>query len=315
MRADRLVAVLLLLQRKGRVTAAEVAEELEISERTARRDLDALGMAGLPIYSIQGRNGGWALAGGGKTDLSGLSAAEVRALFMLVGPSGASPNVKTALRKLVRALPEDFRDQAEAASTAIHIDPTTWDGTSRGASGTPRLLDDAQRLVITGEQAKLTYVSRERASTSRIIHPLGLAAKGSVWYLLADTDAGLRTFRVDRMTSLDGTGERVVRPPNFVLADAWSLIADEVNDRRLPFRAQLLVNTSALGILRWRVQNRLRIGAALPDGRIEVELRGQGVESVGGDIAGFGNMLEVAGPPELQQRLIQVANELLALYS
>ena len=128
MRADRLVAILLMLQARGQVTAAEVATELEVSERTARRDLDALGMAGLPIYSRQGRNGGWQLAGGGRTDLSGLTASEARALFLVAGPaSAATPEVKAALRKLVRALPEPFRDSAEAASTAVIVDPHGWD--------------------------------------------------------------------------------------------------------------------------------------------------------------------------------------------
>src|SRR3954468_24516200 len=131
MRADRLVAILLMLQTRGQVTAAEVAQELEVSERTARRDLDALGMAGLPIYSLQGRNGGWRLAGGGRPDLSGLTAAEARALFLVAGPSSsATPQVKAALRKLVRALPEPLRPSAEAASTAVVVDPTGWDGTA-----------------------------------------------------------------------------------------------------------------------------------------------------------------------------------------
>src|SRR6188472_1512528 len=107
MRADRLVAILLLLQRREQVTAMEVARELEVSERTARRDLEALGMAGLPITSLQGRNGGWRLVGGGRTDLSGLTASEVRALFLVTGTSSsATPEVRAALRKLVRALPE-----------------------------------------------------------------------------------------------------------------------------------------------------------------------------------------------------------------
>ena len=127
-RADRLVAILLLLQARGQVTAAEVAAELEVSERTARRDLEALGMAGVPIYSVQGRNGGWRLAGGGRTDLSGLTEPEARALFLVAGPSSsATPEVKAALRKLVRALPESFRSQAEAASSAVVVDPVDWD--------------------------------------------------------------------------------------------------------------------------------------------------------------------------------------------
>ena len=122
MRADRLVAILLMLQARKQVTAAEVAAELEISERTARRDLEALGQAGLPVYSRQGKGGGWSLLGGARTDLSGLTASEARALFLVAGPSSAAtPEVRAALRKLVRALPEPFREQAEAASNAVTV--------------------------------------------------------------------------------------------------------------------------------------------------------------------------------------------------
>src|SRR3954451_11870774 len=150
-----------MLQSRGQVTAAEVAAELEISERTARRDLEALGVAGLPIYSRQGRNGGWQLAGGGRTDLSGLTSAEARALFLVAGPaSTATPEVKAALRKLVRALPETFRPAAEAASTAILSDPTAW-GRPGVVRPTPSHLDELQRAVIEGEQLELSYVARD----------------------------------------------------------------------------------------------------------------------------------------------------------
>src|ERR687897_3134835 len=125
MRADRLVATLLFLQSRGRVTAAEVADELEVSVKTARRDLEALAMAGIPVYSQPGRGGGWSLIGGARTDLSGLTAAEARTLFLVAGPSSAvTPEAKAALRKLVRALPEPFRVTAEAASTAVVLGPT-----------------------------------------------------------------------------------------------------------------------------------------------------------------------------------------------
>ena len=126
-RADRLVAILLLLQQREQVTAAEVARELEVSERTARRDLDALAMAGVPVYSMQGRGGGWRLVGGARTDLSGLTASEARALFLVAGPaSAATPAVKAALRKLVRALPEPFREQAEAAASSWSSTRDDW---------------------------------------------------------------------------------------------------------------------------------------------------------------------------------------------
>ena len=319
MRADRLVAILLLLQSRGQVTAGQVAEELEVSERTARRDLEALGMAGLPIYSTQGRNGGWQLAGGGRTDLSGLTAAEARALFLVAGPSSAAtPQVKAALRKLVRALPEPFRPHAEAASEAVVVDPRGWErGRTAGAGGPrppPPLLDAVQRAVVEGEQVILGYVARNREPSSRVVHPLGLAAKGWAWYLVADTEAGLRTFRVDRMTSVEPTGEAVVRPDGFVLAEAWKLIAEEVDQRRTPFQARAAAAPWAIGWCRWTFGNRLRIGPSQPDGRVEVEVRGHSLESVAAEIAGFGALVEVLDPPELRDHLARIGADLTATY-
>jgi len=314
MRADRLVAILLLLQARGQVTAAEVAEELEVSERTARRDLEALGMAGIPIYSQQGRNGGWRLAGGGRTDLSGLTASEARALFLVAGPSPmATPQVKAALRKLVRALPEPLRSGAEAASTAVVVDPSGWDGHAR-AHPAPPLLDAVQRAVVEGEQVTLGYVARNQEPSTRVVHPLGLAAKGTTWYLVADTEAGLRTFRVDRMTSVEPTGEAVVRPQGFDLPEAWRLITDEVEQRRTPVHAQALATPDTVPVCRWVLGNRVQIGPTGPDGRVEVQLRGQSVRSLAGEIAGLGGGLEVLEPAELRDLLAQIAGELAGLY-
>jgi predicted DNA-binding transcriptional regulator YafY len=233
-RADRLMAVLLLLQARGRVTASEVAAELEVSERTARRDLEALGMAGVPVYPRQGRNGGWQLIGGARTDLSGLTAAEARALFLVAGPaSTATPQVKAALRKLVSALPEPFRESAEAATTAIVVDAAGW-GRPRSDRPPPPYLELVQQAVVEGEQLTLGYMTRDGAASTRVVHPLGLASKGPVWYLVADTEKGMRTFRVDRVTSVEATGDAVVRPEGFDLAEAWELITDELEERRVP---------------------------------------------------------------------------------
>ncbi|HEV3227196.1 MAG TPA: YafY family protein [Acidimicrobiales bacterium] len=313
MRADRLVAILLMLQSRGQVTAGEVATELEVSERTARRDLEALGMAGLPIYSQQGRNGGWKLLGQGRTDLSGLTGPEARALFLVAGPSSVTPEVKTALRKLVRALPESFRAPAEAAASAVVIDPDGWDRPPQPVR-TPAHLDAVQRAVVEGEQIELGYTARDRAVTTRVVHPLGLAAKGSVWYLVADTDAGLRTFRVDRVTSVEATGAPVIRPVGFDLAAAWRLIADEVDRKRAPVLADALVVPHVVPPLRWVLGTRIRIGPAGEDGRIAVELRAPSAPALAGEIAGFGRDVEVLGPPEIRERLAVVGRELSGLY-
>lgn len=271
-------------------------------------------MAGLPIYSVQGRGGGWRLLGGGRTDLSGLTAAEARALFMVAGPAPASPELKAALRKLVRALPEPFRNSAEAATTAVVVDPGGWDRTDRPARPAPPHLDGLQRAVVEGERVRLGYVARDGSSSSRILHPLGLAAKGSVWYLVAATDAGLRTFRVDRVTAVEPTGEPVVRPDGFDLADAWRMISERVDHLRTPVRARAAVDPSVLGFFRYRLGTRVSIGPTRPDGRIDVELRGHSVTALAGEVAGFGGAIEVLEPGELRERLAAVGAELSATY-
>jgi predicted DNA-binding transcriptional regulator YafY len=312
-RADRLVAILLMLQSRGQVTAAEVAAELEVSERTARRDLEALGTAGLPIYSRQGRNGGWQLIGKGKTDLSGLTAPEARALFLVAGPSSVTPEVKAALRKLVRALPESFRAPAEAAASAVVVDPAGWDRPVAPPRA-PVHLDAVQRAVVDGQQIVLGYVARDRATSTRVVHPLGLAAKGPVWYLVADTEAGLRTFRVDRMTSVEPTGQAVVRPEGFDLVEAWKLITDEVDRRRTPVHATAAAAPDLVPVLRWVFGTRIRIGPAAADGRIAVELRGQSIEALAGEVAGFGAQLEVLDPADVRAQLAEIGQQLSAMY-
>jgi predicted DNA-binding transcriptional regulator YafY len=314
MRADRLVAVLLLLQQRQQVTAAQVAEELEISERTARRDLEALGIAGLPVYSVPGRHGGWRLAGGGRTDLSGLSAAEAQALFMVAGPAAAAtPELRAALRKLVRALPEPFRDAAERAGASVVIDQRDW-GQRTSDPRTPPLLDAVRDAVVHRQQVVIGYTSRTGEVTTRAVEPLGLAAKGGRWYLVADTEAGLRTFRVDRLADVACTGRPATVPPGFDLSQAWALIADRVEELRRPVVVEALVREDALRIVWFVLGDRLRVGARRNDGRVEVVVRGSHPREVASELAGFGKWLEVVGPLEVRQELGRLGGELSAIY-
>lgn len=312
MRADRLVAILLLLQRRGQVTAAEVAEELEVSERTARRDFEALGAAGIPVYAQPGRNGGWRLAGGGTTDLSGLTAAETRALFLVAGPAAATPTVRAALRKLVRALPSSLQDAAEAASSAVVVDPAGW-GRSAPVVPTPPLLDAVQQAVVEARQIRLGYEDRQRAVTIRVVEPLGMASKGPHWYLIADTDSGMRTFRVDRISSVVETGRTSKRPEDFDLARTWAEVAERINERRAPVVARALIDPGYVGIIRGLLGTRVSIGPPV-DGRIELELRGHSIASLGGELAGLAPALTVLRPPELRAELHRIGRSLVANY-
>src|SRR5450432_1909839 len=137
---------MLVLQARGKVTAAELAAELEVSVKTARRDLEALAAAGVPLYSLPGCRGGWQLIGGARTDLTGLSEPETRALFFLVGPAAeVSPAAKTALRKLLQALPAPFRDAAWASSSTVVVDDAGWGG--MGGARDPQHLDALRQAI------------------------------------------------------------------------------------------------------------------------------------------------------------------------
>ncbi len=313
MRADRLVALLLLLQQRQRVTAGMVATELEVSERTARRDLEALCVAGLPVYSERGRGGGWRLLGGGRTDLSGLTAPEARALFLVAGPaSAATPELKAALRKLVRALPESFRSSAEAAASAVVLDPDAW-GKKRPAYR-PRHLDALQEATTEGQQIRLGYSDRTGNATTRTVHPLGLAQKGTTWYLLAGTHEGLRTFRVSRVRSVEATGEAVVRPEGFELSRSWEEVVERVDRLRSPVEVLTIADPEAVEALHWLFEGQVSVGVADEGERVPVTVRGQRVEMIARQLSGFGRAVEVLAPPEARRLLAQLGQELVATY-
>jgi len=315
MKAERLVAALLLLQSRGRLTAPELARELEISERTARRDLEALAAAGLPVYAQAGRNGGWALLGGARTDLSGLTAAEARALFLVAGPQAATPEVKAALRKLVRALPATFRASAEAAASAIVVDPAGWDR-DRAHAPAPPHLEALRTAVIEGVQARIAYVGRDRVESERTVHPLGLVAKGRTWYLVAGTDAGLRTFRVDRVHAVALTAAPVDRPVGFDLERTWESVVADLDARRMPMAATVHAEERFVPVLRSVLGTRVaatgRRGRG--SGRVEVTVRGRSAEMLARELAGFAGHLTVVAPPEVRRELGLLGAELARRY-
>lgn len=228
MRADRLVAALLILQARERVTAAQLAGELEVSPKTARRDLEALAMAGIPVYAQPGRGGGWSLLGGARTDLSGLTATEARTLFLLAGPSASvAPEAKAALRKLVQALPEPFRGEAAAAASAVVIDPAKWGGRTDPAA-------------VSRDPAARGH--RGRAAPADLCRPAGdrhrahgaPARTGPEGHrLVPGCRVRCRPACLPRLPHPRrySHGDPVVRPQGFDLAEAWRSVVARTDAR------------------------------------------------------------------------------------
>jgi predicted DNA-binding transcriptional regulator YafY len=312
-RADRLIAVLLLLQTRGRVTVREVARELEVSARTARRDLEALGIAGVPVYSSPGRGGGWSLVGGSRTDLSGLTVDEARALFLAAGSATeATPGVQAALRKLLAALPAPLRQGAEAAGSALVVDAAGW---GRTPAPEPEHLGVLRQAVLDAREVVLGYAGRAKPPSSRVVSPLGLVTKSGAWYLVAGTGDGVRTFRVGRVTDVTATGKAVARPEGFDLAAAWEASTAAVEARRGQTRVRGLADPALLPVLRIRLGARLEVGPENPDGRVEVEVVGPSIDMLVSELAGFGSRLLLLDPPAVRTRLAGLADELARLYA
>jgi len=313
MRADRLVAALLLLQARGLVTAGALAAELEVSVATARRDLEALSAAGIPVYPQPGRGGGWSLVGGARTDLSGLSAAEARALFLLVGPAAAvSGEAKAALRKLLRALPRTFRDDAEAAADATMIDPTRWGEQDRRR---PEMVELLQTAVIGRRKVRLTYVGRVRERTERLVDPWGLVDKDDIWYLIAGTERGQRTFRIDRITAAEPTDQAAERPDDFTLHAAWQQIVGEVEQRRSRTWATVLIDARYVPVLQSQFGRHCYTDGESDHGQAQVRLAAPTALDIARHLAGWGAMIEVVDPASVQAELARIGAELTASYA
>lgn len=312
MRADRLVATLLLLQARGCATASEVASELEVSLATARRDLSALSTAGVPVYAQPGRGGGWTLVGGARTDLTGLTAEEARSLFLLMGPTASEDSpVRSALRKLIQALPETFRADADAASQAIVVDPAPWGGR---LSEQPDVLDVLQDALVRRRQVSLEYENRAHERTQRIVDPLGLVKKDDVWYLVGGTVAGRRTFRVDRILDAVDTSDAFVHPTDFHLAQEWSQTVEEMERHRSQVRAVLLIEERFAGVLVSQFGRHGELLGLADDGRACIGVAGPTPLSIAQTVAGWGAAVEVRSPGPVRAELARLGSELVALH-
>lgn len=222
MRASRLVNLLLLLQTRGQMTAGELSRELEVSERTIYRDVDALSQSGVPIYAERGPHGGIRLVDGYRTRLTGLTTEEAEALFLsgLPGPAaelGLGTVVAAARLKVLAALPPELRTRAARITERFHFDAPGW----FQAPDTVPFLEALASAAWESRRVRLTYRRPDKV-VSRLIEPLGLVLKGGGWYLVARSDGQFRTYRVSRVLAAEATDSTFERPEGFDLARHWA---------------------------------------------------------------------------------------------
>ena len=318
MRASRLVALLLLLQSRGGMTAAELARELEVSVRTIHRDVEALGAAGVPVYAERGPHGGIRLIDGYRTRLTGMTSDEAEALFLsgLPGPAaelGLGTVVAAARLKVLAALPPELRGRATRLLERFHLDAGGW---FRPDEAVPHLGAIAS-CVWEGRRIEIDY-DRGDELVTRALDPLGLVLKAGVWYLVAAHDDQLRTYRVSRVRGAEGLEAQAVRPPAFDLSTYWSE-SIAAYEREAP-RVDVLVRIRRDRIRRLEdvIEGRSLAGTVeLPDPdpewvRLRVSMEWPG--EVPGRLLALGRSLQVLEPAELRAEIAVVAAEVAAAY-
>ncbi len=221
-RADRLLSLVLLLRRRGRLSAAVLAAELECSVRTVLRDVEALSAAGVPVYAERGRHGGFALLDGWTTDLTGLTTAEATALFTAGSRAGSTalglgPAFASAMHKLTAALPEPQQADAERARRRVLVLPDGWLGRADPVPHLPVLV----QATLAGRRVRLRYAARDKRARWRAVDPIGLVDAAGVWYLLTGTAPTGRTFRVSRVSGVEVLDEPSDQPVELDLSEQW----------------------------------------------------------------------------------------------
>jgi predicted DNA-binding transcriptional regulator YafY len=318
MRADRLLSILLLLEVHRTMTARELAQRLEVSERTIHRDMEALGAAGIPVVADRGSGGGWRLLEEYRTNLTGLNQAEIQALFLTTPPRlladlGLDKAADAALIKLLAALPSMARRGAEYAAQRIHVDTGGW----RQSEETVPLLPTLQEAIWRERRLRLAYERNDGASVERLVDPLGLVAKGSLWYLIAAVNGEIRTYRVSRVRSAELTDEPCQRPPDFDLAAHWEQSSAQFRANLPRYPAVLRVDPAILP--RMRSEGRYaRIEYEAPpdaEGWVRLEMRFEEEHNACEYVLSYGVQIEVLEPPALRELVVRAAEEVVALYA
>lgn len=320
MRADRLISLLLLLQTHGRQSATQLASRLEVSERTIYRDIDALGAAGVPVYSDPGPHGGFSLLDSYRTTLTGLTSDEMRALFMLSIPAplielGLSQELKAALLKLSAALPQRHQPEQEFIRQRFYLDTTWWEQ----PGDAPLHLRTIHQALSADRLLAIRYRSLSGVPVERQVEPYGLVAKAGAWYLVYAVHARLRVLRVSDLQDAQVIQAGFSRQPDFDLVAFWDAWCREEERRQHAFTATVLATERLVPHL-----NRIVSARPLDEmpetsrparkGWQILRLAFPSFEDARRSLLGYGRAVEVLEPPALRRSMLDYAEQIIDLY-
>jgi len=317
-RSDRLLATLLLLQTHGRLPAPEIARRLEVSTRTVQRDVEALSSAGVPVYCERGRRGGVVLLEGYRTDVTGMTDEEVRALVALGSSADGAlgPALASASRKLLAALPEARRPGVDRARRRLLVEHQGW----RRAPEDLPVLADLDAALVADERVRLRYATGDApTATWRTVDPYGLVSKAGTWYLVAAHRGTPKMYRVSRVREVAATGVPARRPDDRGLAEVWAQLRDRLETPSAEVEVRVRVDPAWAGTLRrvplavlagpWRTEG------TEPDGRELLAAPFRSLVAARAALLGYAEAVEVLEPAELRDEVAAAAARVVALYT
>jgi predicted DNA-binding transcriptional regulator YafY len=322
MRASRLLSVLLLLQDRGRMTAQQLADELEVSVRTVYRDMEALAAAGVPLYADPGHDGGYRLVHGYRTRLTGLTHEEAEALSLagLPGPAadlGLGSVLATAQLKLMAALPHELRDRTGVLRQRFHLDTAGWYARTEPTPHLAAVVD----AVWHQQRVRIRY-RRWKApqEVTRTLEPYGLVLKAGRWYLVASHSDSVRTYRISQILRIRILEDHFDRPYDFDLAAHWGSYLEEFDARRYQDEAVVRLSPHIMEQLPDFLDPAVvraahdTAGPPGPDGRVQVVIPIESVEHAAGMLLRLGTDAEVLAPTELRALIAKTVATLAHVY-
>lgn len=300
MRADRLLKMMILLQTQGKMTTQVLADELEVSRRTILRDIDALSIAGVPIYTDGGHGGGVALDDNYRVKLNGLKQEEVQALILssntaLLADIGLDDAAEQSLLKLLTALPSLHTEAAKSFQNRVHIDPLGWWHFQQKLLFLPEL----QQAVYADLLITIRYQKRDGDIIQRDVEPYGLVAKAGVWYLIAAHDSNFRTYRVSRLRDMIFHDNSFSRDPDFNLLDYWESTVSAYTQTMDYYRFTLKVQAQKMDFVDFYTADSYSIQSVEDNGLI-LEFEVGTSELAMMLVFGLGEFAKILAPPELQ---------------
>lgn len=313
MRADRLLRIVFRLQGQGLVPASTLARELEVSTRTIRRDMESLSIAGIPVYSVRGGAGGWALVDDYRTSLTGLSTAEALATIVgqprgLLSDLGLDDPGEDLVAKLLAAVAPAAREQAEHARQRIHVDPDLyWEPTAKNPAPLVRRL-----LAATWDNHVVDLQYGGRGGTIRVA-PLGLVRKATRWYLIGQAQNEIRTYRVSRIHQLTTTEDTFSRPAGFDLAAHWHESKTDYVRRFGSYPVRLRLRGEALSRAGWAYARKKKFSEPDDQGWVDAEFDTEDWDGAIGLVGSLGADVIVLEPDQLRRAAVANASRLLEL--